>query len=121
MDYDDINLDDLLDGPEVLTPGPNDVIFTQFLRPNGRTRTVWIEVPRDVLALATELKAAGYRFECEELTTGHVSITIEPPPSANEDDGPLAMDVVPNGPRVPLAVIAVIKNAHAKVHPPIDI
>lgn len=77
--------------------------FTQFLRPDGRQREVSIQRPADVADKAYKLISAGCRFEIEELTTGQVSMTVE----RDDPDGEaevLAMEIVPNGPRVPGAV-----------------
>lgn len=113
-------IDLLLGAPDnVPTPGPNDVVFTQYLRPNGRKCTVWIEQLPATVALARQLEQAGYRFECEELTTGAVSLTVEPPDTDSDDyDGPTAIQVIPNGPRVPPAVAHLIEDAHAKAFKP---
>lgn len=94
-------------------PGPLDVIFTQYLRPHGRTRTVWVPVTPEVKAHADALTADGYVFECEELTTGHVSLTVEHP--KERDDGPLAHQLVPNGLQVPVAVVTLIRDAHRRM------
>ena len=72
-----------------------DIEFTQYLRPHGRRVQVFIERPDHVVSKACLIRAAGYRFECEHLTTGHVSLTI------SDDDGDYAMQVVQNGPSVP--------------------
>jgi hypothetical protein len=72
--------------------------FTQFLRPDGRRKTVTIERPPEVEANAKRIADAGLRFECEVLTTNEVSLTIA------DDDEDLAFEVVPNGPDVPNAV-----------------
>lgn len=74
--------------------------FTQYLRPNGRTAPVEIGRSAEVEQKAQEIMAAGYRFECEHLTTGHASLTIHDP--RIEED--VAIEVVPNGPGVPAAV-----------------
>lgn len=74
------------------------ISFTQFLRPNGEQRPVTIDRPAAIEAKAQQIVDAGYRFECEELSTGAVSLTI----SDGEDD--LAMELCANGPAVPVAV-----------------
>ncbi|MER9355514.1 hypothetical protein NKI61_19790 [Mesorhizobium sp. M0514] len=84
--------------------------FTQFLRPNGRLVSVSIERPAEVATKAQAIIAAGYRFECEELTTGDVSLTV-----ANDDDGDLEIEVVPNGPTVPAAVDRLVERAFKAV------
>lgn len=73
--------------------------FTQYLRPNGIPVTVTIDRPTEIEAKAAKIAARGYRFECEELTDGTVSLTI-----ADEIEGDLAIELVPNGPGVPAAV-----------------
>lgn len=72
--------------------------FTQFLRPDGRRASVAIIRPAPVLEKASAIIAAGFRFECEELATGHASLTIA------DDEGDHAIEVVVNGPGVPEAV-----------------
>jgi hypothetical protein len=49
--------------------------FTQYLRPDGRRRDEAIDRSAEVEALADKFIAAGGRYECEVLTTGHVSLT----------------------------------------------
>ena len=89
---------DLPEPPRVCPPTA--IPFTQFLRPNGRRADVWVTRPPEVVAQARATIARGYRFECEELMTGHVSLTIADP--ILEDD--VAYEIVPNGPEVPDAV-----------------
>ena len=67
--------------------------FTQFLRPDGRTKTISIDRPDTVAAVARTILDQGYRFECEVLTTGDVSLTI-----TNDDDGDVDVEVTKNGP-----------------------
>lgn len=77
-----------------------DIAFTQYLRPHGRPVPVFINMPDAVAAKADLIVSAGFRFECEELTTGRISLTIHDPDE--EDD--VAIEVVPNGPEVPVAI-----------------
>lgn len=51
-----------------------------------------------MVARADFILRHGFRFECEQLTTGDVSLTI------SDDDGDYAFQVVPNGSDVPGAV-----------------
>lgn len=74
--------------------------FTQYLLPHGRRTTTEIERGAEVEAKAREIIAAGYRFECEILTTGEVSLTIHDA----EDGIDVDIAVVPNGPGVGEAV-----------------
>ena len=81
------------------TPGLNDIEFTQFLMPNGRRTTVWIERPSNIVKKAQKICAAGFRFETEMLSDYRtISLTIA------KADGDYAIKVVPNGPSVPEAI-----------------
>lgn len=68
----------------------HEIPFTQFLQPDGRKASVSIERPQAVMDKAERIIAAGYRFECEMLTTGEVSFTI------SDDDGDHAIQVCNN-------------------------
>jgi hypothetical protein len=81
-----------------------DIPFTQYMRPNGRQVVVSIDRPAEIAAKAEKIIARGFRFECEHLTTGHASLTIA------DDRGDHAIEVVANGPEVPLAVDRLITN-----------
>lgn len=83
-----------------------DIEFIQYLRPNGRRRPVSVDRPEDVADKAALIVAAGYRLECEELNTGHVSLTIFDP----DDEVDVGIEVVPNGPDVPDAVDKLIMS-----------
>ena len=88
--------------------------FTQYLRPDGRTRRVTIERPPDIEALAQQCLAAGVRFEVEELTTGEASLEAV----LTERDGEiesLSLQVVPNGPPVIEATDCLIREAAAQI------
>jgi hypothetical protein len=78
--------------------------FTQFMRPTGRPVEVSIDRPAPVVALAEHLIQRGYGFECEHLTTGEVSLTIV------DEDGDHDIEVVSNGPDVPLAIDRMIER-----------
>lgn len=78
--------------------------FTQYLRPNGKMVDVFIDRPRDIELKAQEIIAKGFRFECEELTTGHVSLTI------SDDEKDHAIKICMNGPLVPETVDKLIKE-----------
>lgn len=88
-----------------------DVNFTQFLRPDGRKKTTAISMPDNVADKADAIVAAGYRFECELLTTGHVSFTI------SDNDGDYAIKVIPNGPGVAATVTALVMGFDLSVDP----
>lgn len=78
-----------------------DIPFTQYLRPGTSftgCKPVAIDRPDHVADKAKQIIAAGYRFECEILTTGEVSLTI------TDDEADHAIEVVPNGPGMGEAV-----------------
>lgn len=82
--------------------------FTQFLRPDGRPVSVSIDRPDEIASRAASIVRRGFRFECEHLTTGEVSLTIA------DDDGDHAIEVVANGPGVPLAVDRLVTQFEAR-------
>jgi len=72
--------------------------FTQYLRPDGRTRTVTIERPKDIEDLAEELRTIGARFEVEQLPMGDVSLECllgDP-----EEPKVLGHEIAQNGPEI---------------------
>lgn len=88
--------------------------FIQYMRPDGRPVQVTTESSDEVTALADELIDAGSRFECEVLTTGHVSFTIERDDAEGEVEL-LAIEVVPNDADIPEAVGRLVRTAARKV------
>lgn len=87
-----------------------DIPFTQFLMPDGRESQVTIDRPDDIAAKAQEIIAAGYRFECEMLSDyTTISLTITDP-----DEGDVEIEIVPNGPEVPVAIDNMIKRFKLK-------
>jgi len=89
----------------------SEIEFTQFLRPDGRTRPARIERPAKITTLATAILAAGGRFEIEELREGTVSMTVEHP-DYEDEQGPVAIELCENGPAVLDAVDKLIRDAH---------
>ena len=87
-----------------------EVNFTQFLRPNGHRlpTVIGLDDPDGTLATDVELiLAQGVAFETEILSIGGmVSLTITDPVN-----GDLFAELVPNGPKVPIAVTAMIRRA----------
>lgn len=80
--------------------------FTQYLMPSGSKAEVTIDRPDDIAAKAREIIARGFRFECEMLSDQRsVSLTITDP-----DEGDLDIEVVQNGPEVPLAVDRMVRR-----------
>lgn len=85
-----------------------EVPFTQFMRPNGRSKPVLIDRPDKIARKAKILIESGHRFECEELMTGLVSLTVV------YDGENIDIEVVSNGPEVPKAVDRLIERAVVK-------
>ena len=84
------------------------VPLTQFMRPDGRQVPVTIEVAQDVADKARTIIARGFRFECECLSTGQVSMTITDP-----EKGDLDIRVRENGPGIREAVEDMVRRFHA--------
>lgn len=78
--------------------------FTQFMRPNGRPVSVMVERPDPISDKADAIREAGFRFECEVVPGGLVSLTI------TGGNGDWAQKLVPNGPSVHEAVDAMIQE-----------
>ena len=90
--------------------------FTQYLRPDGRKRDVSIDMDEAIEAEAQAFIDSGGWFECEELMTGHASLTA----CRVVDDEPqdIAIRVVPNGPGVDRAVEDLVREAVAYITAP---
>jgi len=73
--------------------------FMQYLRPDGRRCSVEVARPPEIEALARRFMAAGGRYECEELRTGHVSLTAVYEVDGEDQD--IAIELCHNGPAVP--------------------
>ena len=82
--------------------------FTQYMRPDGRRVEVSIERPEEICKKAEAIINAGYCFEIEVLTTGLVSMTI------SDDEADHDMEIVDNGPGVPVAVDRMINRFYGK-------
>jgi hypothetical protein len=89
---------------ETVSESPT-ITFTQFVLPRGDRRYVSIEVAPDVASKADTIVARGFRFECELLRTGQVSLTITDP-----EEGDADIRVVPNGPGVRDAVEDLVRR-----------
>lgn len=82
--------------------------FTQYVLPHGRKRAESIERPPEIETLAHKFINGGGWYECEVLTTGHVSFTA----CLNTDeDGPQDIEIVisKNGPEVLDAVDKLVR------------
>jgi hypothetical protein len=80
--------------------------FTQYLRPHGRKTHVEIDMPWEIEQKAKAIMMANLSFECEELLTGKVSLTI----SNQEQD--LFIEVVPNNEEVVDAVARLVEKGY---------
>ena len=95
-----------------------EIPFVQFLRPNGRQVRITIDTrvlhpgeSAETDQLVQRILAAGYRFEAEVLSTGEASFEClkdVPDPDCNDT---VAMEIVPNGPEVPAAVLRLVRTA----------
>ncbi len=87
----------------------SDIPFIQYLRPDGRQVPVSIDRPDEIANLARRIIDRGFRFECEHLSTGHASLTI----ASHDDDEDI--EIVRNGPDVPVAIDRMVKRFAAKI------
>jgi hypothetical protein len=85
------------------------ILFTQYLRPDGRKRGVEIDMLQEVEDLAERFIAAGGRYECEELTPGHASLTAVYEVDGEDQD--IAIEVCSNGPEVPERVEKLVRRS----------
>jgi len=87
--------------------------FTQYLRPNGRTQTIHIEMDEETEKKAAELIESGAVFEAEVLSNGIVS--LECLNTAVDEDDPrfyLSARLVENGPAVVSVVKTLVEDAY---------
>lgn len=99
------------------------MILTQYLRPDGRPREVSFQASVHVELLATYFQHVGGKYECEELTTGEISITACFPDEKDNEMRDIAARIVLNGPAVPLATQQVVVESIQwlkKEHPSLD-
>ncbi len=82
------------------------VQFTQYLRPDGRTKLITLSVADDLFANVEAIKNIGARLECEVLMNGIVSLTICDPDEGDDFD----IRLTANGPDVPKAVDDLIRQ-----------
>jgi hypothetical protein len=86
------------------------ILFTQYLRPDGKRRPMYVTCPPDLEEQVVELLERGVYFDIEELRTGVVSMTAED--ETVEDSGPLAHELCKNDPvAVPAAVRRLLEDA----------
>ncbi len=86
----------------------HELAVTQYLRPNGKKRAVQAPVTQEIARLGELVIERGFRFDCEELQTGHVSIDC-----CNDEDQ-ITIEVCPNDESVHVAMENVVRDA-AKV------
>lgn len=84
------------------------VPFTQYMRPDGRTREITIDLDSEHEKRAQAIIEQGYRFEAEVLTTGQVSLTVHDPGIGGGEPLDIAINIVPNAEAVPVAVAQLI-------------
>lgn len=80
------------------------IYFTQFMRPHGNKQIVSIDRPDHIAKAADYILQNEFRFECEQLTTGEVSLTI------SDNWGDYAFELCANGPAVPTSVDKLISE-----------
>ena len=84
------------------------VKFTQYLRPHGRPKEVYIDLPKEFEDMADKLISQGYHFDIEVLTTGQIHMSCE-----NDSlDSPVIVNAIcDNGPKVVTCVERIISSA----------
>lgn len=86
--------------------------FTQYLRPHGRKIAQFFPVDgRELFDLAEKFLKSGGRYECEVLTTGHVSLTAVHRVDGEDQD--VVTEICSNGPAVPAAVDRLVRRSIA--------
>lgn len=83
--------------------------FTEYVLPRGRSRMQWIDRPEEIERLAQEFIDSGGRYECEILTTGHVSLTAVHKVDGEDQD--IAIEVCGNGQEVPDRVDRLVRKS----------
>lgn len=83
--------------------------FIQYLRPDGRPRSVTIDRPVPVERKAREIQGRGCRFEIEVLTTGEVSMSI----FDIEEEEDVAGKIVSNDEKIKGAVDRMIEDYYS--------
>ena len=87
----------------------SDIPFTQYLRPNGRKVPVFIDRPETISSKAVAIIAAGNCFECEQLMSGLISLTIFGKNKEGEEVD-LAIELVTNNKAVPAAIDRMVEG-----------
>ena len=84
------------------------VRFTQFLRPDGKKQTIYIDLDEATEDKAKQIILNGYEFEAEELMNGMVSFTV------SDGDQDVAHEISVNGPPVIPAVTKLINEFYER-------
>lgn len=99
-----------------------DVAFLQVMRPYGNKKRVTTKVNSSLQSFIEELEMNGAIFECEVLTTGEVSFTIEienPEYGFGDEDVEeyltLSSAIAANNETITNEVERLIKKAHEKM------
>ena len=86
------------------------IYFTQFIFPDGRLKEVWVDdMPDEIVAMADELRKAFWSFEIE-CHPGEQIVHAD----CCDEEAPIADEVCPNGPEVPVMVQKLVQGAHAE-------
>lgn len=88
---------------EVAAPPPlvkYQIVFTQYLRPNGRRQETTIAVEPETAERAAMILSLGFVFEIEVLMNGMISMTIGDP----KEEVDVAQEICANSPVVPVTV-----------------
>jgi len=78
--------------------------LTQFLRPNGRQKRQYTNLPINIQPLYSEMLIANCRLEAEVLMNNMVSITV----SNGEED--IDISLTRNGPEVQMGMVAMLQR-----------
>ena len=83
------------------------IYFTQYIPPHGRRERVSIERPDEIEAMAQEIRARGFVFECEKLSNGVVSLTVTDP-----EEGDVCIELAFDEKKVPEHVDNLVRRAY---------
>jgi hypothetical protein len=90
--------------------------FTQYVLPRGHRREEQIERPEDIEDIAKRFIQSGGRYECEVLTTGHVSLTAVHELDGEDQD--VEIIVCANGPEIPEKVDELVRLSEKHIATP---
>jgi hypothetical protein len=82
--------------------------FIQYCLPGGRRKPASCEVSDEMGAMADKIIEKGFRFECEILRSGEVSLTISDP----EEERDVCIKICENGPKVNECRDALIREGY---------